>query len=165
MSAATEKVIYLRYTLSISSCVVEILNLLIRFISFSCEAFRSVLVVSNERRALIKRTVHMTKLLLSLSCAAALVAAASASEAMPIASDAAGVSGAPIILAAQGCGYGWYRGPGGYCHRFGYGPYPGGYWGVYQGNWNGCPPGYWRGPWGHCRNTPYHGRLPGGGWK
>ncbi len=71
----------------------------------------------------------MTKLLLSLSCAAALVAAASASEAMPIASDTAGVSNAPIILAAQGCGYGWYRGPGGYCHRFGYGPYPGGYWG------------------------------------
>ncbi len=29
----------------------------------------------------------------------------------------------------------------------------------------GCPPGYWHGPWGHCRDTPYHGRLPGGGWK
>lgn len=29
----------------------------------------------------------------------------------------------------------------------------------------GCGPGAWRGPWGHCRDTPYHGRLPGGGWK
>ncbi|MDI7865138.1 hypothetical protein MRS76_24830 [Rhizobiaceae bacterium n13] len=28
-----------------------------------------------------------------------------------------------------------------------------------------CPPGYWLGPWGHCRDTPYHGRLPGGGWQ
>ena len=32
--------------------------------------------------------------------------------------------------------------------------------------WNrSCPPGYWRGPWGHCRDTPYHGPLPGGGYK
>jgi hypothetical protein len=81
---------------------------------------------------------------------------------MPLAS----LDGQPAItLVADGCGYGWYRGPGGYCHRFGYGPYPGGYWGVYRGGWNGCPPGYWHGPWGHCRNTPYHGRLPGGGWQ
>lgn len=29
----------------------------------------------------------------------------------------------------------------------------------------GCGPGWWRGPWGHCRDTPYHGRLPGGGWQ
>jgi hypothetical protein len=69
--------------------------------------------------------------------------------------------------AADGCGGGRYRGPGGACHRFGRGPYPGGYYGSYRNayRWNGCPPGYWRGPWGHCRNTPYHGRLPGGGWK
>jgi hypothetical protein len=64
--------------------------------------------------------------------------------------------------AADGCGPGKYRGPGGACHRFGYGPYPAGYYGP---RGNGCPPGYWRGPWGHCRNTPYHGRLPNGSWK
>lgn len=65
--------------------------------------------------------------------------------------------------ADNGCGPGRYRGPGGACHQFGYGPYPGGYAGPYRSN--GCPPGYWRGPWGHCRNTPYHGRLPNGSWK
>jgi len=69
--------------------------------------------------------------------------------------------------AADGCGPGRYRGPGGACHRFGYGPYPDGYFGPYRNayRWNGCPPGYWRGPWGHCRDTPYHGRLPDGSWK
>jgi hypothetical protein len=80
---------------------------------------------------------------------------------------------AGVITVADGCGYGWYRGPGGACHPFGRGPYPGGYYGPYPGSyypqpaygWNGCPVGYWRGPWGHCRNTPYHGRLPGGGWQ
>ena len=69
--------------------------------------------------------------------------------------------------ADNGCGPGRYRGPYGSCHRFGTGPYPGGYYGPYHnGNgWNGSPAGYWRGPWGHCRDTPYHGRLPNGGWK
>ena len=69
--------------------------------------------------------------------------------------------------AANGCGVGRYRGPGGYCHPYGYGPYPRGYFGPYRNayNWNGCAPGYWRGPWGHCRDTPYHGRLPNGSWK
>jgi hypothetical protein len=47
---------------------------------------------------------------------------------------------------------------------FGTGPYPNGFYGPRMAS-NGCPPGYWRGPWGHCRNTPYHGRLPGGGWQ
>jgi hypothetical protein len=28
----------------------------------------------------------------------------------------------------------------------------------------GCGPGAWRGPWGHCRDTPFTGRMPGGGW-
>jgi hypothetical protein len=28
-----------------------------------------------------------------------------------------------------------------------------------------CPAGYWLGPWGECRDTPYHGRLPNGGWQ
>ena len=70
--------------------------------------------------------------------------------------------------AADGCGPNGYRGPGGACHRYGFGPYPGGYFGSYRNaynNWNGCPQGFWRGPWGHCRNTPYHGRLPNGSWK
>jgi hypothetical protein len=66
---------------------------------------------------------------------------------------------------AQGCGANRYRGPGGACHRFGRGPYPGGYYGPRPHPANGCPSGYWHGPWGHCRNTPYHGRLPNGGWK
>jgi hypothetical protein len=80
--------------------------------------------------------------------------------------------GSSLILtqpaaAADGCQPGWYRGPGGACHRFGNGPYPGGHFGPYRNayRWNGCPQGYWRGPWGHCRDTPYHGRLAGGGWK
>jgi hypothetical protein len=29
----------------------------------------------------------------------------------------------------------------------------------------GCGPNAWRGPWGHCRDTPYYGRLPGGGYR
>ena len=41
----------------------------------------------------------------------------------------------------------------------------GGYYGSYMWAARSCPPGYWRGPWGHCRDTPYHGPLPGGGWK
>jgi hypothetical protein len=71
------------------------------------------------------------------------------------------------IQAADGCGGGRYRGPGGACHLFGRGPFPGGYFAPYRNAYrpNGCPPGFWRGPWGHCRDTPYHGRLPGGGWK
>jgi hypothetical protein len=69
-----------------------------------------------------------------------------------------------LIQVSGGCGpYGW-RGPHGHCnYRGGYrgGPWRGGpYW-----RGNGCPPGSWRGPWGHCRNTPYHGNLPGGGYK
>jgi hypothetical protein len=90
--------------------------------------------------------------------------AVSSADAMPI-NDGATTS--PLIVnVADGCGGGRYRGPGGACHRFGRGPFPGGYWGSYTNSgWNGCPPGSWRGPWGHCRNTPYHGRLPGGGWK
>ena len=66
--------------------------------------------------------------------------------------------------ARDGCGPNRYRGPGGACHPFGRGPYPNGYYGPRVVS-NGCPHGFWRGPWGHCRDTPYHGRLPGGGWQ
>ena len=69
-----------------------------------------------------------------------------------------------LILVSGGCGPSGWRGRWGHCH---YARNWGPGWGSYYGpvRWNGCPPGYWRGPWGHCRNTPYHGRLPGGGWK
>ena len=66
--------------------------------------------------------------------------------------------------ARDGCGANRYRGPGGACHWFGSGPYPDGFYGPRMAS-NGCPSGYWHGPWGHCRDTPYHGRLPGGGWQ
>jgi hypothetical protein len=69
----------------------------------------------------------------------------------------------PIVLVAEGCGPGRWRGPWGGCR----GPGPGAWYApppVYYGG-NGCPPGSWRGPWGHCRDTPYHGRLPDGGWR
>jgi hypothetical protein len=71
---------------------------------------------------------------------------------------------------ADGCGPNGWRGPWGHCHfrRFYGGPGWYGRAGWYGGGpgWgNACPPGFWRGPWGHCRDTPYHGRLPGGGWK
>ena len=76
------------------------------------------------------------------------------------------VAGNPnFILVAQGCGPNGWRGPGGACHwNNGWGP-RGYYWGGRWWSSNGCPPGYWRGPWGRCRNTPYHGPLPGGGYK
>lgn len=47
---------------------------------------------------------------------------------------------------------------GAYAHPY-YGPY------YPPAVANPCPPGYWIGPWGHCRDTPYHGRLPNGGWR
>jgi hypothetical protein len=34
-----------------------------------------------------------------------------------------------VVPAADGCGGGRYRGPGGACHWYGRGPYPGGYYG------------------------------------
>jgi hypothetical protein len=77
---------------------------------------------------------------------------------------AASVCATQPAEAGDGCGANRYRGPGGACHMFGTGPYPGGFYGPRVAA-NGCPPGYWYGPWGHCRDTPYHGRLPGGGWK
>ena len=82
------------------------------------------------------------------------------------------IAGAPV-MADQGCGPGWWRGPWGHCRNTPYsGNLPGGGYGTNVGEYsswgyggNGCPAGYWRGPWGHCRDTPYHGRLPDGSWK
>ena len=107
----------------------------------------------------------MLKKLAIVLTATALAATASSSQAMPIQPV---IEGSPaVIQVASGCGPHGYRGPNGACHSFGTGPYPNGYFGPYHNawRWNGCPRGYWRGPWGHCRDTPYHGRLPGGGWK
>ncbi|GJG98474.1 GCG_CRPN prefix-to-repeats domain-containing protein [Cupriavidus pauculus] len=77
---------------------------------------------------------------------------------------------ASTSYAAEGCGPGGWRGPWGHCHFAGpavvYRPVePVMTLPVVTVRPNGCPVGYWRGPWGHCRDTPYHGRLPGGGWK
>lgn len=64
--------------------------------------------------------------------------------------------------AAEGCGYGWWRGPWGHCRHTAYfGNLPGGGYSAQPD----CPSGYWIGPWGHCRDTPYHGRLPGGDYR
>jgi hypothetical protein len=80
---------------------------------------------------------------------AALLIAPTIGSAFPLA-PAPGQSS--VTLIADGCGPGWYRGPGGACHRFGRGPYPGGYWGPFRGHpWNhGCGPGRYRGPGGAC---------------
>lgn len=99
----------------------------------------------------------------TIVAAAAFAAAPLASAtAMPLAGDP-GIA-APIVLVADGCGPGAWRGPWGHCRNTPYsGPLPGGGYQVSAGN--GCPPGYWRGPWGHCRDTVYHGPLPGGGFQ
>lgn len=102
----------------------------------------------------------MLRVLLALPLAAAFIATANAA---PIVQTIELQSGVEHV--ADGCGARKYRGPGGACHWYGRGPYPGGYYGPYMWGGTNCPPGYWRGPWGHCRDTPYHGRLPGGGWK
>jgi hypothetical protein len=56
-----------------------------------------------------------------------------------------------ITLVADGCGAGWYRGPGGACHRFGYGPGP--RW------WRGPGPRYFCGTHRAWAPGPY-----GWGW-
>ena len=73
---------------------------------------------------------------------------------------------APVMLVSGGCGPRGWRGADRRCHW----PAPG-RWRAADGFWyvrrvgNGCPPGYWRGPWDNCRDTPYHGPLPGGGYR
>ena len=78
---------------------------------------------------------------------------------------AATVLSVGTAYAADGCGPAGWRGPWGHCHFarsvftprvVASAPFVSAY---------ACPPGSWRGPWGHCRDTPYHGRLPNGGWK
>ncbi|WP_249729638.1 hypothetical protein [Chelatococcus sp. YT9] len=111
----------------------------------------------------------MRRLWLGLVAGAALVAPAlTPAHALPVMPALERVQ--DVMLVAEGCGWGRWRGPWGGCRDTPYyGPLPGGGWagpvgGVVVGG-NGCPPGFWRGPWGHCRDTPYHGPLPGGGWR
>ena len=67
-----------------------------------------------------------------------------------------------FTLVAEGCAYGWWRGPWGQCRDTAYyGHMPDGS-NTYRPD---CPQGYWVGPWGQCRDTPYHGRLPGGDYR
>lgn len=76
-----------------------------------------------------------------------------------------------VVQAADGCGPGKYRGPGGACHWFGRGPYPGGYYGTYRWAYprpawaygNGCGAGWYRGPNGACHPLG-RGPFPAGFW-
>jgi hypothetical protein len=105
---------------------------------------------------------------ITLVLGAAIAAATSSQlQAMPIepVSDAS-----PVVLVANGCGPGRYRGPGGACHWYGRGPYPGGYSGPHRGPYcayggpgpgNGCGYGWYRGPGGACHPLG-RGPFPGG---
>lgn len=91
---------------------------------------------------------------------AAIAAFSTPSQAMPVA--AAPGWFASVVHVADGCGQGRYRGPGGACHRFGRGPYPGGnFAGSHRGE--GCGPGRYRGPGGACHRLGT-GPYPSGYW-
>jgi hypothetical protein len=85
---------------------------------------------------------------LTLTAAAALLFVAGAAEALPLA--AAPVAGdPPVVLAAQGCGFGAHRGAFGGC-RLNRGP-RGQIRRAITGAPRGCPPRMYRGPRGVCR--------------
>ncbi len=87
---------------------------------------------------------------------------------MTVAVLAAAALSTGTAFAAQGCGPNGWRGPWGACHYAApvyVAPRPVIYVSPPAAPANVCPPGYWLGPWGHCRDTPYHGRLPNGGWQ
>src|SRR4029077_6510849 len=84
-------------------------------------------------------------------------AAAAPASAFPLQSDLARTS--QFTLVAEGCAYGWWRGPWGECRNTAFfGHMPDGS-NTYRPD---CPQGYWVGPWGNCRGTPDPGWLPGG---
>ena len=58
-------------------------------------------------------------------------------------------SDSAVVRVAEGCGAGWFRGPGGHCHPM---PGPGG---SLRGTRFACPPGMHIGPYGH-RCWPNH---------
>ena len=99
---------------------------------------------------------HMRKILSAVTGVALLVAPTMGS-AFPLAPPHWQSS---VTLIANGCGGGRYRGPGGACHRFGYGPYPGGAQGSYARD-HGCGVGRYRGPGGAC-HVFGHGPYPHG---
>jgi hypothetical protein len=91
---------------------------------------------------------------------AILAAASSSAQAFPV--EAAPGFSSRVVEIADGCGQGRYRGPGGACHRFGHGPYPGGdFAGSHRGE--GCGPGKYRGPGGACHRLGT-GPYPNGNW-
>lgn len=94
-----------------------------------------------------------------------LVALAQPAAAFPVpAMPPAAAAAAEVVPVANGCGWGWYRGPGGACHRYGHGPFPGGYFGPYGHSFaldHGCGAGRYRGPWGACHRFGT-GPYPGG---
>jgi len=95
----------------------------------------------------------MMKMLAACAVAGGLLLAVSAAEADMPAVPLAGPSAA-VAPVADGCGPGWYRGPGGACHRFGYGPGPGWWRGrpYYCGAHRAWVPGPYGWHWGWVPN-------------
>ena len=105
-------------------------------------------------------------LLTALAASASFMCVAAAYAATPSATVI--VDSSLVTPVADGCGPNGWRGRWGHCHYGRSWVVPPVYIApgfVRAPVYNGCPPGFWRGPWGQCRNTPYHGRLPGGGWQ
>jgi hypothetical protein len=73
----------------------------------------------------------MKNALFFFSAAISIALTSTTSEAFLVPPQLGASASPPIVLAANGCGRGRYRGPYGSCHRFGRGPYPGGYYGRY----------------------------------
>jgi hypothetical protein len=99
-----------------------------------------------EENDMISRIALTTFLLMGAA------SAANAVVAVPAPVDANSV----VIQVRDGCGGGWYRGPGGACHRIGYGPgygYYGPGWGPHGPPYRGPGQRCWQGRWGHwhCR--------------
>jgi hypothetical protein len=74
--------------------------------------------------------IKSTKALFFFFAAISIALTSTTSEALPVVPQLGGFASPPIVLAANGCGPGRYRGPYGSCHRFGRGLYPGGYMDV-----------------------------------
>ena len=66
----------------------------------------------------------------------AAIAAATSSQLQAMPSEPVS-DASPVVQVANGCGPGRYRGPGGACHWYGRGPYPGGYYGPYRRPYRG----------------------------
>lgn len=98
-------------------------------------------------------------------CAGLLMASITPSSALPVTPSLPSLSTPDLVVpVANGCGGGRYRGPGGACHRYGTGPFPGGYNGPYGHSYpvnHGCGAGRYRGPYGSCHKFGT-GPYPGG---